>query len=246
VLGSDSTIVVRRAGERFVTSAPGRTTWHVFSFGEHYDPDRIGFGPLMVCNTELLQTDHGYPDHPHRDTEIVSWVLDGSLRHSDSAGNTGIIHPGLAQRMSAGSGIVHAELNDAYRLDPDRPAQPVSFVQLWIRPDEPGTTPGYAQRELASADLAAELVPVVSGRRSDAAIGIGTRGATLWATRLGAGLSRGLPESSAMFLVVAGGKIELEQAGRLGTGDAAELHECGGMVATAVTDAELLILDLAR
>jgi hypothetical protein len=246
VLGTDSTIVVRRAEERFVTSAPGRTSWHAFSFGEHYDPDRIGFGPLMVCNTDLVQTDHGYPDHPHRDAEIVSWVLDGSLRHSDSFGNTGIVYPGLAQRMSAGSGLIHAELNDAYRLDPDRPACPVSFVQLWIRPDEPGTTPGYAQRDLASADLAAELVPVVSGRRSDAAIGIGTRGATLWATRLGAGLSRGLPESSAMFLVVAGGKIELEQAGRLGTGDAAELHECGGMVATAVTDAELLILDLAR
>jgi redox-sensitive bicupin YhaK (pirin superfamily) len=246
VLGSDSTIVVRRAGERFVTSAPGRTTWHVFSFGEHYDPDRIGFGPLMVCNTELLQTDHGYPDHPHRDTEIVSWVLDGSLRHSDSAGNTGIIHPGLAQRMSAGSGIVHAELNDAYRLDPDRPAQPVSFVQLWIRPDEPGTTPGYAQRELLAADLAAGLVPVVSGSHPDAAIGIGTRDATLWVSRPATGVALRLPEASAMFLVVARGEIELDRAGRLASGDSAELADCGGIVAIASTDAELLIMDVAR
>jgi redox-sensitive bicupin YhaK (pirin superfamily) len=141
---------------------------------------------------------------------------------------------------------VHAELNDAYRLDPDRPAQPVSFVQLWIRPDEPGTTPGYAQRELLAADLAAGLVPVVSGSHPDAAIGIGTRDATLWVSRPATGVALRLPEASAMFLVVARGEIELDRAGRLASGDSAELADCGGIVAIASTDAELLIMDIAR
>ena len=227
-----------------MTSAPGRTSWQAFSFGEHYDPARIGFGPLMVCNTDLVQTDHGYPDHPHRDAEIVSWVLEGSLRHSDSFGNTGIVYPGLAQRMSAGSGLIHAELNDAYRLDPDRPACPVSSSCGSVRTSRGrlrlcATRAG--ERGSGRATGAGRVRPAV--RRGDRNRNSG-RDALGHQARC-----RPVPRaasSSAMFLVVAGGKIELELAGRLGTGDAVELHECGGITATAVTDAELLILDLAR
>lgn len=235
---------VRRAGERFVTSAPGRTSWHAFSFGEHYDPDRIGFGPLMVCNTDLVEIDRGYPDHPHRDAEIITWVLAGSLRHSDSFGNVGVVHPGLAQRMSAGSGIVHAEVNDAYRLDPDRAPQPVSFVQMWVRPDLPGATPGYAQRELVMDDLATTLVPVASGSHPDAAIDLGTRGATLWVTRTGPGVRRELPDSDGLFVLVGRGEIELERAGALSAGDTAEVTGRGGSAIIGRADAEVLVWEL--
>ncbi|WP_344804827.1 pirin family protein [Microlunatus ginsengisoli] len=239
-------VVVRRAGERFVTSAPGRTSWHAFSFGEHYDPARVGFGPLLVCNTDLIAADHGYPDHPHRDAEILTWVLAGSLRHSDSFGNVGVVHPGLAQRMSAGSGIVHAEVNDAYRLDPERPVAPVSFVQMWVSPDRSGATPGYAQRELAPADLDAGLVPVASGRDRDAAIDLGTRDATFWATRLGAGEARRLPDAPALFVLVGRGRIELEGAGPLGAGDHGELRDRGGSMITALDPAEVLVWGFGR
>jgi hypothetical protein len=237
-------IVVVRAAERFVTSAPGRISRHVFSFGEHYDPARIGFGPLMVCNTDLVEVDRGYPDHPHRDAEILTWVLSGSLRHADSFGNVGIVHPGLAQRMSAGSGIVHAELNDAYRLDPRRPAEPVHFVQMWLRPDQPGSTPGYAQRALPVIDFDSHLVPVASGANRDAAIHIGTSDATLWATRLGPGITRHLPQARMIFVVVAAGDVDVEGAGPLHAGETAQLTGHGGSMITGRAAAELLIWEL--
>lgn len=236
--------MVVRAAERFVSSAPGRISRHVFSFAEHYDPARIGFGSLMVCNTDLVEVDHGYPDHPHRDAEIITWVLSGSLRHADSFGNVGIVHPGLAQRMSAGSGIVHAELNDAYRLDPRRPAQAVHFVQMWLRPDQPGSTPGYAQRALPMIDLDGDLVPVAAGANRDAAIDIGNRGATLWATRLAPGITRRLPEAGLLFVVVAAGEVEIEGPGLLHAGDTAQLTGRGGSTITGRAEAELLIWEL--
>jgi redox-sensitive bicupin YhaK (pirin superfamily) len=246
VPGEKPSPVVRRAADRFVTSTPGVVSRHAFSFGVHYDPHRIGYGPLMVCNTDTVEVDHGYPDHPHRDAEIVTWVLAGSLRHTDSFGNVGVVHPGLAQRMSAGSGIVHAELNDAYRIDPHRGVEPVHFVQMWLRPDESGRTPGYAQRELRMSDLDTQLVPVASGRHPDAAIALGTRGATLWATRLAQGASRQIPDAELVYLVVTAGGVELEGTDVLRAGDAAELTGCGGSSITGRTTAEALIWELGR
>ena len=99
---------VQRAGERFVTEVEGIVTQHAFSFGQHYDPANTGFGTLLAHNDERLLSGRGFDDHPHRDTEIVTWVLSGSLLHQDSTGEVGIVHPGLAQRLSAGSGVVHA------------------------------------------------------------------------------------------------------------------------------------------
>ena len=104
----------------------------------------------------------GYDDHPHRDSEIVTWVLSGSPAASDSRGHRGLVYPRLAQRMSAGTGIVHAERNDGYRLDPDQPAEPVHFVQMWLRPDVPGgprrLRPGRGVRGGAAGGLGAGRV----------------------------------------------------------------------------------------
>src|SRR3954447_555726 len=127
-------IEVRRSGDRFVTVAAGRTTRHSFSFDRHYDPANVELGFLVCHNDDLVAPGHGYPTHPHRDLEIVTWVLAGGLRHEDSTGEGGVVRPGLVQRLSAGRGVLHAEVTDG--------PEPVRFVQMWVRPDEPGLVPG--------------------------------------------------------------------------------------------------------
>lgn len=234
-------IEVRRAADRFRTDAPGLTTRHSFSFGTHYDPVNVSFGALLVHNEDMIEVARGYDDHPHRDAEIVTWVLSGSLVHTDSYGNSGLIYPRLAQRMSAGSGIVHAERNDAYRLDPDAPAVPVHFVQMWLRPDVGGGDATYAQAEVSEAALCADWVPVVSGSEPDRVVGLGTAAATLWITTAGAGERRRLPAASGAHLFVARGEVDLEAAGRLAAGDAVRIDGTTELALTAVSDAEVLV-----
>lgn len=217
---------------------------HSFSFGAHYDPDNVGLGRLMVSNDELVQARAGFDDHPHRDAEIVTWVLSGSLRHEDSFGHCGVVYPGLAQRMSAGSGIVHAERNDAYRIDPDRPVEPVRFVQMWVRPDESGLAPSYLQREVALDDLSKGWLPVASGSSTEAAVTLGARGATLWVTVLAAGVRRTLPENHFVHVYVARGEVEVETAGLLQEGDSVRVTGRASMAVTGRSEAELLVWEL--
>lgn len=231
---------VRRAGERFLTTVDGITTRHAFSFGQHYDPDNVGFGTLLAHNDETLLSGHGFDDHPHHDAEIVTWVLSGSLLHQDSTGEAGIIHPGLVQRLSAGSGVVHAERNDAYRVDPTRPLVPVRFVQSWIRPDVPGAVPSYDQHDVPASSLAADWVPLASGADPDAAVAIGAATSTLWATSVGAGQSRVLPEAPYTHLFVATGEIEVEGVGVLGEGDEIRVRGRAALRLTGRTAAELM------
>ena len=238
--GNDVRIEVRRAADRFVTTGEGLTTRHSFSFGAHYDPENVGFGPLLVHNEDRVEITRGYDDHPHRDAEIVTWVLSGALRHTDSFGNSGLVYPRLAQRLSAGAGIVHAERNDPYRLDPDAPTIPVHFVQMWLRPDVAGGPPGYAQADVSGAALASDWVPVVSGEHADRAVGIGTAGATLWVTTAAAGERRRLPEAGWSHLFVARGEVDVETVGRLGPGDAVRITGPAALEVTVRVDAELL------
>lgn len=123
---------VRRAGERFWTQTSWLDSRHSFSFGRHYDPQNTRHGLLLVNNDDLVQPDTGYQPHAHRDVEIITWVVQGSLVHQDSTGHRGVLHPGLVQRMSAGTGISHSENNGAM----GRPgSEPVRFVQMWLPPD---------------------------------------------------------------------------------------------------------------
>ena len=238
------TIAVHRADSRFRTRTDGTDTWHSFSFGEHYDPGNVSFGPLLVHNDDLVQTGAGYPDHRHRDAEIVTWVLAGSLVHEDSAGNRGLVVPGLAQRMSAGSGIVHAERNDAFRLDPTRPATPVRFVQTWLRPDTSGGPQSYEQRQLDLADLENNWVPVASGHHLDAAVRLDSAASTLWVTRIAPGTSRLLPGGELQHVYLADGEIEISPLGRLRAGDALRLTGGDQLQLTGVRPAELLVWDM--
>jgi quercetin 2,3-dioxygenase len=239
-------IEMRRTGERFLTRTEGAKTYHSFSFGEHYDPTNVGFGRLMVNNDDLVRAGAGYPDHAHQDAEIVTWVLSGSLVHEDSHGNSGLIHPGLAQRMSAGSGIVHVERNDAYRIDPTRPAEPVHFIQMWTMPDEPGATPSYQQRELALDDLASEWMPIASGRHPDAVVTLGSVSCTLWVSVLPTGISRTLPDGDLLHVYLAGGTVDVEAIGRLEAGDSLRLSGSGQLEVSARAEAELLVWQMDR
>ena len=144
---------VRRAGDRFATQNPWLDSRHSFSFGRHYDAANTGFGLLFVNNDDVVAPGSGFSTHPHRDMEILTWVLDGELVHQDSEGHTGLITPGLAQRMSAGTGILHSERNGAS-------ASPVHFVQMWVRPDTERVDPSYAQLDISAELDRGGLVPV--------------------------------------------------------------------------------------
>src|SRR4051812_25376257 len=154
----DPQVDVRRAADRYKSDFGWLDSKHSFSFGHHYDPANTHHGLLLVNNDDVVAPGTGFETHPHQDMEIVTWVLQGSLVHQDSTGHNGIIYPGLAQRMSAGTGILHSEKNDSWRLQGTKHKDPVHFVQMWVVPDEAGTTPGYEQLEIDHELLAGGLV----------------------------------------------------------------------------------------
>jgi len=230
-------IDVRRARERFTTRTDWLTSRHSFSFGPHYDPTNVGVAALVSHNDDVVAPGNGYDTHPHTDVEIVTWVLAGSLVHEDSRGHSGVLRPGAAQLLSAGSGVRHSERNDA----PDA-AEPTRFVQMWLRPDESGLDPSFARREVPDA----AWVPLVSGIPGlDAAVRIHTAGAALHVARLDPGESVELPDAPRLHVYVARGDVELEGAGRLEEGDAARFAATGGPRLTAVSTAEVLVWQLA-
>jgi redox-sensitive bicupin YhaK (pirin superfamily) len=237
---------VRRAADRYATRLDWLDSKHSFSFGQHYDPANTHHGVLLVNNDDIVSPGTGFETHPHRDMEIVTWVLSGSLVHQDSTGHAGVIYPGLAQRMSAGTGILHSEKNDAWRLDPDRRADgPVQFVQMWVLPDEAGIDPGYEQLEIEDELLRGGLVPVASGMpQHESAIRIRNRNAALHAARLDTGSTIALPEAPYVHLFVARGGVQLEGAGQLATGDAVRLTATGGQRVTATEPAEILVWEM--
>jgi quercetin 2,3-dioxygenase len=157
-----------------------------------------------------------------------------------------VIYPGLAQRMSAGRGILHSEKNDAWRVDPQSATdQPVHFVQMWVLPDEDGIAPGYEQLEIEDELLRGGLVPVASGMaRHDSGIRIRNRDAALYAARLQPGGSVTLPEAPYVHLFVARGAVQLEGAGELLTGDAVRLTASGGQAVSATEAAEILVWEM--
>jgi hypothetical protein len=179
--------------------------------------------------------------------EIVTWVLRGSLVHQDSVGNNGIIYPGLAQRMSAGTGILHSEKNDTRPVTGVGSDDPVHFVQMWVVPDEAGASPGYEQLEIAEDAMRGKLAPVASGmahHRDSSAIRIGNRDAALYAARLQPGDAVTLPDAPYVHLFVPVGSVELEDAGLLAEGDAVRLTAAGQRRVTAVDTAEILVWEM--
>jgi redox-sensitive bicupin YhaK (pirin superfamily) len=232
---SETAIDVRRADTRPHTQIGWLDSWHSFSFGGHYDPDNTGHGLLLVSNDDRVAPGAGFGTHAHRDMEIVTWVLSGRLSHRDSAGNVGELYPGLAQRMSAGTGIRHSEMNASTD-------EPVHFVQMWVPPDTPGIEPGYEQRDVNDALATGGLHPIASGQGHAGAVVIHQRDAVLWGGRLHAGEEVTVPDGPHAHVFVAIGSAELDGAGTLDEGDAARLTAAGTPRLVAGPDgAEVLI-----
>ena len=239
---------IRRADSRFRTRIDWLDSKHSFSFGHHYDGVNTHHGLLLVNNDDVVAPGMGFETHPHRDMEIVTWVLQGQLVHQDSEGHNGVIYPGLAQRMSAGTGILHSEKNDAWRLTGAATHDdPVHFVQMWVVPDEDGIEPGYEQLEIDAELLAGGLVPVASGMPQHdgaSAIHIKNKYAALHAARLQPGDSVTLPDAPYLHLYVPRGAVSLEGAGELSAGDAVRLTGVGGQRVTASEPAEILVWEM--
>jgi quercetin 2,3-dioxygenase len=230
-------IEVRRAADRFTTRTEWLTSRHSFSFARHYAPGNVGFAELVAHNDDRVAVGAGYDTHPHADTEIVTWVLEGSLVHRDSLGGEHILGPGAVQLLSAGSGVLHSERNDAPGAD-----RGTRFVQMWVRPDEPGLPPSYARREVG---VALGLLPLASGIPArDAPVRVHTGGAALHVARLDAGGSISLPHAPRLHLFVARGSAELEGAGVLREGDAARVTGEGGLGFRAAGPVEALVWEL--
>jgi redox-sensitive bicupin YhaK (pirin superfamily) len=229
------TVDIRRADDRAKTEM---ISWldskHSFSFGSQYDPNNTHHGLLLVNNDDIVKPGTGFDTHPHRDMEIVTWVLRGSLVHQDSTGHTGVIYPGLAQRM-------HSEKND------ETHDQPVHFVQMWVVPDESGITPGYQQLEIDDELLRGGLVTIASGmpeHSDETAITIRNRYAALHGARLRAGQSVELPRAPYLHLFVPRGEVALEGAGPLHEGDAVRFTASGGQRVTTTQQAEILVWEM--
>lgn len=231
---------VRRASERPRTRISWLDSHHSFSFGPHWDPDNTHHGLLLVNNDDVVLPGTGFMTHPHQDMEIVTWVLDGELEHKDSVGNRGVIYPGLAQRMSAGTGIWHSEMNLSR-------SSAVHFVQMWVLPDAPRVDPGYEQLDINSELDRGGLVPIASGKGHDAAIRIRQKGAVLWGGRLQPNEVVTVPDGAFVHVFVASGSASLDGAGPLTQGDAVRLTRAGAPRLTAGADGvEVLIWDTAE
>jgi len=230
---------IHRSTDRFVTTIDWLHAKHNFSFGPHYDPRNTHHGLLLVNNEDVVKPGTGFRTHPHQDMEIVTWVLEGELEHKDTLGNKGIIYPGLAQRMSAGTGIWHSEMNPTG----DRP---VHLLQMWVAPDTERINPAYQQLDINAQIAKGGLVPLASGRGHDAAISIRQKDAVLWVGRLRPGETVVVPDARFAHVFVAKGEADLEGVGVLAAGDSARLTEAGErrLVADAATGAEVLIWEM--
>jgi redox-sensitive bicupin YhaK (pirin superfamily) len=230
---------IQRSSDRFVTSIDWLYGRHSFSFGPHYDPANTHHGLLLVNNEDIVRPGTGFRTHPHQDMEIVTWVLDGELEHKDTLGNKGIIYPGLAQRMSAGTGIWHSEMNPSGH-------SPVHFVQMWVVPDTERIDPAYEQLDINAQLAKGGLVPLASGRGHNAAISIRQKDAVLWVGRLKPGETVTVPDARFVHVFVPKGAADLEGVGRLEAGDSARLVTAGArrLVADAATGAEVLVWEM--
>ncbi len=232
-----ASVDIHRASDRGASTTEWLDSKHSFSFGDYYDPANTHHGLLLVNNDDWVAPGTGFDTHPHRDMEIVTWVLQGSLAHRDSMGNSGVIYPGLAQRMSAGTGVLHSEKNEST-------SERVHFVQMWVVPDESGIPPGYQQAEIGEDQLTGGLLTIASGMHDGAAIAIHNKSAALHAARLQPGDSVQLPEAPFLHLFVPRGEVALEGAGPVHEGDAVRFTASGGHRVTAFGPSEILVWEM--
>ena len=229
-------IQIRTSNERGHANHGWLDTYHTFSFADYYDRQWQGYRTLRVINDDLVMPGQGFGTHPHRDMEIITYVLSGALEHKDSLGNGRVIRAGEFQYMAAGTGVQHSEFNPSER-------EAVHLLQIWIQPDRKGVKPRYAEKSFARAKTG-ELHLVASKTGREGSIEI-HQDADLWLAKLEAGqkVSHTLANQRQAWLHVAEGEVELNGR-KLNAGDAAEISEAGTLNVTASRNSQVLLFDL--
>jgi quercetin 2,3-dioxygenase len=228
---------IRRSGERGYADHGWLKSFHTFSFADYYDPRHVEFGPLRVINEDRVVAGAGFGTHGHRDMEILSYVLSGSLAHKDSVGNSSTIRPGDVQRMSAGRGVQHSEFNASN-------SEQVHFLQIWIQPDQRGIAPGYEEKHFTPEERRGRLRQIVSPDQAEGSLLIHQD------ARVYSGLISG--SESASLQVAAGRRIYVHVARgsviangtALAAGDALALTDTPSVEVKDGQDAEVLVFDL--
>jgi redox-sensitive bicupin YhaK (pirin superfamily) len=230
---------LRKAGERGYAQRSWLKTWHTFSFADYYDANHMQFGHLRVINDDEIAGGGGFPTHPHRDMEIVTYVLEGALEHKDSMGNGSVIRPGEVQRMSAGTGIRHSEFNHS-------PSEPARLLQIWILPDRQGHEPGYEQKVFSEADKRGRLCLVASADGRDGSVSI-HQDLYLYAALIDGQESAGfeLATDRKAWVQVARGSLELNGQS-LSQGDGVAVTDSQRLEFTGGNGAEILLFDLSK
>lgn len=231
-------MLIRRSKERGYADHGWLQSFHTFSFADYFDPEHMGFRSLRVINEDRVQPGKGFGTHPHKDMEIISYVLEGALEHRDSLGTGSTIRPGELQRMSAGTGVTHSEFN------PSRDSS-VHFLQIWILPKTRGISPSYEQKNFPASEREGRLRLVASHDGREGSITV-HQDVNMYAALLS-------PEQKLQYEVASGrhawvhlarGSVELYQV-RLEAGDAAGISEAGPLEIVGQTFSEVLIFDLA-
>jgi redox-sensitive bicupin YhaK (pirin superfamily) len=234
-----SRLALRRAADRGHFDHGWLDTFHTFSFGDYYDPENMGFRRLRVINEDVVAPATGFPTHPHREMEILTYVLEGALAHRDSSGGGGVIRPGEVQHMTAGTGIRHSEANPS-------PTEPVKLLQVWIEPTNYGRPPSYEQKAFPVVDRTNRLRLVASPDARDGSLGLETD-ANVYASVLepGAKVAHENGPERHVWVQVARGSIAVNGL-EMDAGDGVATSEPGSLELVAgPSGAEILLFDLA-
>jgi redox-sensitive bicupin YhaK (pirin superfamily) len=229
---------IRQGGDRGRVRLDWLDSRHSFSFGDYYDPDHMGFGPLRVINEDRVVPGGGFATHGHKDMEIVTYVLAGALEHKDSLGTGSVIRPGDVQRMTAGAGILHSEFNPSDR-------DGVHFLQIWILPDAKGLPPGYEQKAFTDAERRGRLRLIASRDGREGSVTV-HQDVDLYAAILddGDSVELALRPGRKAWVQMADGSMEVN-GDVLEAGDGAAVEDADVLAFSARSHAEVLVFDMA-
>ncbi|MGI0493289.1 pirin family protein [Alkalinema pantanalense CENA528] len=231
-------LTLRRSRDRGHANHGWLDSYHTFSFANYYDPAHMQYRSLRVINEDRIAPGMGFGSHPHRDMEIVTYVLQGALEHKDSLGNGAIIRPGEVQRMTAGTGIVHSEFNPS-------PAESTHLLQIWILPEQTNLQPSYEQKYFSPEERSSKFRLIASQNGREGSVTI-HQDMNLYAVLLQAGeqIQQPIPADRHFWVQVARGTVQVNGE-LLQAGDAAAIEQVTTLDAIGQTDAELLVFDLA-
>lgn len=225
------------AQDRFHLEGDWLSAYWLFSFDRYYDANNMAFGPLRVFNHDTIKGGSGFPTHSHREMEIVTYVLEGSLAHKDSTGGVGFIRPSEVQRMTAGTGIAHSEFNASE-------TEIVKLLQMWVLPERAGLTPSYEQKQFSAEQRTAKLLPIASGKDLPDAVKV-HQDVTFYVSRLNEDdeVNHNSGETRKAFVYVIEGEITLNGE-TFTTGDQARVSNEAALTIQAAKQSEIILIDL--